>query len=688
MAFSVSTNVYESDVNVNNNTSKVTLQVTLNSTYGSWFGDNKTGTLVIDGTSYSITYNFPSGTTSKVLGSATKTITHNDDGSKTANWSYSLPTNSSQGTKTGSGSITLTTIARASTPSVSSSSVNLGSSVTINTNRASSNFTHTITYSIGSLTNQTSGLSASTNVGTSCTFTPPASLANQFPNAKSGTVTITCKTYNGSTLLGTKTCTLTVNTIDNSTYKPTISLTATGSNLFNSKYLNQVSGVTISATTGTKYSATVNSYIITGGSKSSTNANLVVSPINISMSSASQSISVSGTVTDSRGYTGTGTTSVTIYRYNVPQITEYSIARCTSDGTLATNGTYAKVGLTYTYQNDGYSNSMSVHKININGADTTITTTETTSSGVVTGTGTAIVGDGNLGINNHYSYTITCTDAVGKTTSVNGVLQTASRIINVRPGGLGIAVGKFAETDNLFDSAWDIKATNFQGTSTNATNVNIAQTNPTSGTWYYMPFMTGQSGNQRERANDGLRYYSLQGTASAMGTAYIQIGNGTATGTAGNKKGILRLHGSNTGRTDVSYANTTTSTSQTIPALNGTFVVKQSATISTETNGWYKVDMGAYTQYFKSGEFASKSYATGWGWHSDDSVSNLKLPSGITFNNAKMIFTGCERAGDSALSLNCGCTNGGSYVTSCWKNSYSSAVTTKVYYNWSLIVFP
>ena len=433
MAFSVSANVTESEVNVNNNTSKVTVQLTLNSTYGSWFGDTKTGTITIDGTSYNISYNFPSGTTSKNIGSATKTVTHNDDGSKTANWSYSIPTNTSQGTKTGSGSITLTTIARASTPSVSSSFVNLGSSVTINTNRASSNFTHTLSYSIGSLTNQTSGLAASSNVGASTTFTPPASLANQFPNATQGTVTITCKTYNGSTLLGTKTCTLTVNTINNSTYQPTISLAATASNQFNSKYLNKVSGVTIAATNATKYSATVSSYIITGGTKSSTNASLVVSPINITMSSATQTVTVNGTVTDSRGYQGTGSTTVTVYRYNVPQITAYSIQRCTSDGTLATNGTYAKVGLTYTYQNDGYSNSMSVHRVTINSTNYTITTTETTSNGVVTGTGTAVVGGGNLNINNHYAYTITCTDAVGKTTSVSGTLQTSSRIINVRP---------------------------------------------------------------------------------------------------------------------------------------------------------------------------------------------------------------------------------------------------------------
>lgn len=431
MAFSVSANAWESDVNVNNNTSIAHVQVTITTSGSSYSNYDHYGSIVIDGTTYSHgAYRLPSNTT--VTFNSQKTVTHSDDGSKTINWSYSFPVKTTD-TRTGSGTLTLTTIARASQPSVSSASVNLGSSVTINTNRASSGFTHTLSYSIGSLTNQTAGLAATTGVGASTTFTPPTSLANEFPNAKSGTVVISCKTYNGSTLLGTKTCNLTVNTQDNSTYRPTISLSSTPINQFNSKYLNKVSGVTVSATNTTKFNATVSSYTITGTTKSSSNAPLEANPINITMDSASQSLTINGSVTDSRGYTGTGSTSITVYRYNVPQITAYSVQRCLQDGTVATNGTYAKVGITYTYQNDGYSNSMATKKFTVNGTDYTLTATETTADGVVTGTGTTVVGGGNLNINNHYSWTITCTDAVGQTVSLGGMIQTASRIINVRP---------------------------------------------------------------------------------------------------------------------------------------------------------------------------------------------------------------------------------------------------------------
>lgn len=686
MAFSVSANVWESDVNVNNNTSKVNVSLTLNSTYGSYFSDNKTGTITIDGTSYNITYNFPSGTTSKNIGSASKVVTHNNDGSKTANWSYSIPTNSSQGTKTGSGSIGLTTIARASQPScitypnTTQNIGNLGDTITIHMNRKSTSFTHKVTYVLGSQ----SGTIA-TNVGDNCSWTIPLNLANSITNAKTGNGTIYAETFNGSTSIGTKSVGFSVNVPNTSTFKPTISLSATPTHQFNSKYLNKVSGVTISATNSAKYNASIRSYAITGPTKSSSNASLVANPINISMSVASQNLTITGNVTDSRGYTNSGTTSITLYRYNVPQITNFTIQRCNQNGTLNVNGTYAKASITYTYQNDGYSNSMSVKKININYTDYNLTTTETTSSGVVTGTGTTIVGGGNLSVNSHYDYVVTCTDAVGNSSTTNGTLPTSSRIINVRPGGLGISFGKFAETDNLVDSEWDVKAPNFQGTATNATNINIAQTDPTSGSSYYIPFMTGQSGNQRERANDGIGYYCVNGTAGAVGTGELRLGNSTSSGTAGNKRGHLRLMSEKSG--SVYLRATAGSTAQrwvTFPDLGGTAVVKQSDAITTDANGWYKVNMGAFTLYFKHGTINNYTFsANDWGW-----FEGLKMPSGVTFNSAKMVATANAIASNAAIVCNIATSDDNVNFAFNWQNKSGSSIKTNVKYDLCVIVFP
>ena len=112
--------------------------------------------------------------------------------------------------------ITITYEEPVSQPTVSASSVNLGSAVTIYTNRQSTATTHTLLYSFGSA----SGTIAS-NVGASVSWTPPLSLASQIPSATSGICTITCQSYNGGTLTGTRTCTVTLNVP--STVVPSIS---------------------------------------------------------------------------------------------------------------------------------------------------------------------------------------------------------------------------------------------------------------------------------------------------------------------------------------------------------------------------------------------------------------------------------------------------------------------------------
>lgn len=76
---------------------------------------------------------------------------------------------------------------------------------------------------------------------------------------------------------------------------------------------------------------------------------------------------------------------------------------------------------------------------------------------------------------------------------------------------------------------------------TNATNAYVTATNPTSGTIYYPPFVDG-TGNQGMKQNDGLKYMSLQGTASANGYGILRLGNTTNSGTAGNKYGAIDIY--------------------------------------------------------------------------------------------------------------------------------------------------
>lgn len=139
-----------------------------------------------------------------VLGTGTQTIKHNTDGTRSftayiEGGLYVWAPANAYGTK----SFTLDTIPRAST--ISATSVNIGSQTTITVKKATTAFTHTITYKFGSLT----GTIATKSSTASIKWTVPTTFYAEIPNAKSGTCTLTCTTYNGSTSLGSKTATFT-----------------------------------------------------------------------------------------------------------------------------------------------------------------------------------------------------------------------------------------------------------------------------------------------------------------------------------------------------------------------------------------------------------------------------------------------------------------------------------------------
>ena len=160
--------------------------------------------------------------------------------------------------------------------------MNMGSATTISISRASSSFTHTLTYSFGSAT----GTITTKTTSTSISWTPALALANQIPSTTSGTCTITCDTYNGSTKIGTKTCTLTL-TVPASV-KPTISsLTASrvDGNIPSTWgiYVQSKSKatLTINGAAGS-YGSTIKSYSISGGGYSGTSSTLTTGFLNSS----------------------------------------------------------------------------------------------------------------------------------------------------------------------------------------------------------------------------------------------------------------------------------------------------------------------------------------------------------------------------------------------------------------------
>lgn len=324
------------------NSSNITVTAYLVSS-GSSYTINSTGTktvkLYINGETYTKSaagLASLSGGQKKELYSKTVNIGHGADGSKSIKIACDFGiavalSGTSYGTvRAPSGSntfntATLDTIPRATIPTTSGT-WNVGSTVTISTSsRASTSFTHTIQYSL----NNSSWTNIASGVTTSTTWTLPAALANAKPNATSGTVYIKCITHNGITTLGTETISRTYN-IASSNTAPTVTLSVShnyGSLISN--YVRGKSRITLTASATMKNGASAAKYVFTyGGTTQTVSTSNSSSSISFALpSNAAASYPISVTVTDTRGYTGTYSTTITTLAYSAPTITSATVTR-------------------------------------------------------------------------------------------------------------------------------------------------------------------------------------------------------------------------------------------------------------------------------------------------------------------------------------------------------------------------
>lgn len=340
MAVWITLSLSESNVDIQDNQSKVTADLVCHWDSGSWNAMSPPGYITIAGTKYNFNSSFNTGQTasgSSTIATKSKTITHNSDGSKTVSVQASFSTGVSSGTVTTSKSITLTTIPRATVPTVSPTSVTLGNQVTISMPRKSSSFTHTLTYSIGNA----SGTIGS-NLGTSTTWTPPTTLASQLPAATSGKVKITCKTYNGGTVIGTKSVNLTVTVpagivpVINSVGSSETVAAVTAA--FGNRYVRTLSKLLIDIDAEGASGSTISAYKAVLDGVTYNKASFTSNAIN-----HAGNMDVDVTVTDTRGRTATWAHPITVYDYDLPVVNSIEYYQCDQNGVQDNNGTYTKV---------------------------------------------------------------------------------------------------------------------------------------------------------------------------------------------------------------------------------------------------------------------------------------------------------------------------------------------------------
>lgn len=241
------------------------------------------------------------------------TISHLNNGKKSIviTFSFNGKLDSYYPNGTISKTVELPTIARKS--SVTCADGNIGSATTININRASSTFTHTLEYNFLGLTGTIATKTSSTSIG----WTIPTSFYAKIPNANSGKGTITCSTYSGNTLIGTSTCTFNAFVVNSN---PTISGTVEDTNTSaiqatgnKNKLIRYISNAKVVITATAKNSATISSVKVVNGSQTKTTS---TSTIN-SVDSGTFSLSC----VDSRGLSASATITKTLVEYIKPVIT-------------------------------------------------------------------------------------------------------------------------------------------------------------------------------------------------------------------------------------------------------------------------------------------------------------------------------------------------------------------------------
>ena len=247
-------------------------------------------------------------------------VSHNANGSLSITIKGSFDTNGPSSVTTGTVSYkwTLPTIPR--TSSVTCADGNIESATTININRASSSFTHTITYSFQGLTGTIATKTSNTSIG----WTIPASFYAKIPNAKSGQGTITCQTYSGSTLIGTSTCKFNAFVVNS---EPDVSATIVDINTKtialtedNNKLIKYASNVQVAISATAKNNATIVSQkVVCGDGKTSSTATSVLEKV--------ESGKFNISATDSRGFSTTITIEKTMVDYIKLALTEVTLTR-------------------------------------------------------------------------------------------------------------------------------------------------------------------------------------------------------------------------------------------------------------------------------------------------------------------------------------------------------------------------
>ena len=438
-------------VNIDKNTSTISWSLKLYSTSSLVFSADKPYTLKVNGSDYGGTFttniNWGSGGGNAVIKSGSTVIEHDPDSPKTFNVSavFNIAVNIS-GVQVSSLSLSgnqiLDTIPRATTPMLTpTSNIKMGDVVKITLNRASANFTHDITYKFG----KSSG-TIGDDIETSVNWTIPRALANQIPNGLSGVCVITCKTYNGTTLIGTITVNVTISVNDGD--YPTItsvniSEAISGLDAKFGAYIQNHSKLNIDIQASGVYGSVIKKYETKILNTTYDKATFISGLLSVG-----GEIDIVVKVTDSRNRTKSLTKKINVLDYSPPKIELFSCARATSSGVENDEETYLKSSIRFKITSLGDLNDKT-YKLQYREQGTETWLLETSGS-VYTFNGIYVSKSGILDADKPYEVRLVVSDYFSEIPySID--IGTGFTLGDVHESGRGLALGKVAEIADLFD---------------------------------------------------------------------------------------------------------------------------------------------------------------------------------------------------------------------------------------------
>lgn len=444
----------------NYSTIGVDLRINESPNWGSWSNAPLTWAWNVNGTvvGSSTTYDFRNYDVLVLYSNSNAlNVAHNANGTKSISFSGAVGGGTTIGNASCSGSMTLTTIPRASTPSfVGGATFEAGTTKTINTNRASTSFTHTLQYYIGTSGWQT----IATGVGASTTYEFPEDLLEYMPNSPTGAGILRCYTYSGGTNIGVKDIAFTLTTPSDVVPDWDSVSVSEGNDFVGANVGAYVQGVStleyeIVGAEGI-YGSSISVQRFSVGSQTVYGAS-GETPLPIS---GSGTVPVTWLIQDTRGKQKQQTSNITVLPYSLPAISSLEVERALSDGTPDPDeGTYLNVDIIALVQSLMNVTQKNVMQIKIRARelgdetpwDDASTLKETINPGTVTYNDVVTVA-GPFAIDKSYEVRVEVVDLFNVAAS-QATIPVAAVFMHWAEEGLGL--GKYQE-DGMLDVGGDI----------------------------------------------------------------------------------------------------------------------------------------------------------------------------------------------------------------------------------------